>query len=103
MSTAISWLFETTVRPDGLDDYRALAKEITAENEVSEPGRRSSNGFSTVTMCTFTNAIPMPMRAVAHVGRFVENFAGRFLDLCTPTRMSVYGDATDEVKAVSIR
>jgi hypothetical protein len=42
MSTAISWLFEATVRPDGLDDYRALAKEITVENEASEP---NASGF----------------------------------------------------------
>jgi hypothetical protein len=39
--------------------------------------------------------------AVTHVGRFVENFAGRLLDLCTPTRMSVYGDTTEEVRAAT--
>jgi len=29
MSTAISWVFEAAIKPDGLDDYRALAREIT--------------------------------------------------------------------------
>jgi hypothetical protein len=28
----------------------------------------------------------------------VENFAARFLSLCTPTRMSVYGEPSDELK-----
>ena len=37
MSTAISWVFEAAVKPDGLDDYRALAQEISADNEASEP------------------------------------------------------------------
>jgi hypothetical protein len=37
--------------------------------------------------------------ALAHVQRFVENFASRFLSLCTPTRMSVYGEPSDELKA----
>ena len=36
--------------------------------------------------------------AVSHVQRFVANFAERFLSLCTPTRMSVYGEPSDELK-----
>jgi hypothetical protein len=36
---------------------------------------------------------------VTHVQRFVENFAERFLSLCTPTRMSVNGEPSDELKA----
>jgi hypothetical protein len=28
----------------------------------------------------------------------VANFAERFLSLCTPTRMSVYGELSDELK-----
>jgi hypothetical protein len=35
MSTAISWVFEAAIKPDGLDDYRALAQEISADNEAS--------------------------------------------------------------------
>jgi hypothetical protein len=35
---------------------------------------------------------------MTHVQRFVENFASRFLSLCTPTRMSVYREPSDEVK-----
>lgn len=30
--------------------------------------------------------------ALTHVQRFVENFAPRFLSLCTPTCMSRYGE-----------
>jgi hypothetical protein len=37
--------------------------------------------------------------ALAHVQRFVQNFASRFLSMCTPTRMSVYGEPSDELKA----
>ena len=28
----------------------------------------------------------------------MANFAGRFLSLCTPTRMSVYGEPSDALK-----
>jgi len=39
MSTAISWVFEAAIKPDGVDDYRALGREITADNEAAEPGQ----------------------------------------------------------------
>ena len=39
MSTAISWVFEAAIKPDGLDDYRALAREIVADNAANEPGQ----------------------------------------------------------------
>src|SRR3954451_12827218 len=39
MSTAISWVFEAAIKPDGVDDYRALGREITADNEATEPGQ----------------------------------------------------------------
>jgi xanthine dehydrogenase iron-sulfur cluster and FAD-binding subunit A len=34
-----------------------------------------------------------------HVQRFVVNFASRFIGMCTPARMSVYGDPSDELRA----
>ena len=40
--------------------------------------------------------------AVFHVQRFVENFAARFLSLCTPTRMSVCGDLSDGLKTAMV-
>jgi hypothetical protein len=39
MGTAISWVFEAAIKPDGVDDYRALGREITADNEATEPGQ----------------------------------------------------------------
>ena len=39
MSAEISWVFEASVKPDELDEYRKLATEISADNEASEPGQ----------------------------------------------------------------
>ena len=39
MSTAISWVFEAAIKPDELDEYRALAQEISADNEAAEPAQ----------------------------------------------------------------
>ena len=72
-----------------------------AENEANEPGQEVFEWFLSGHDVHIYERYSDADAAVAHVGRFVENFAGRFLDLCTPTRMSVYGDATDKVKAAT--
>ena len=98
MSTAISWVFEAAIKPDGLDDYRALAQEISADNEASEPGQTIFEWFIDDHDVHIYERYKDSAAAVFHVQRFVENFASRFLSLCTPTRMSVYGDPSDELR-----
>jgi len=98
MSTAVSWVFEAAIKPDGLDDYRALAREITADNEAAEPGQTTFEWFIDDHDVHIYERYVDSAAAVAHVQRFVANFAGRFLSLCTPTRMSVYGEPSDELK-----
>ena len=39
MSTEISWVFEAVIKPDALDEYGALAREISADNQAAEPGQ----------------------------------------------------------------
>src|SRR5690349_17818910 len=99
MSNAISWVFEAVVKPDGLDEYRALAEEITADNEASEPGQVIFEWFLDDHEIHIYERYSDADAAVAHVGRFVANYAERFLSLCTPARMSVYGEPTEELKA----
>ena len=98
MSTAISWVFEAAIKPDGLDDYRALAQEISADNEAAEPGQTIFEWFIDDHDVHIYERYVDSAAAVSHVQRFVANFAGRFLSLCTPTRMSVYGEPSDELK-----
>jgi len=98
MSTAISWVFEAAITPDGLDDYRALAREITADNEAAEPGQTIMEWFIDDYDVHIYERYVDSAAAVSHVQRFVANFAERFLSLCTPTRMSVYGEPSDELK-----
>jgi quinol monooxygenase YgiN len=99
MSTAISWVFEAAIKPDGLDDYRALAQEISADNEASEPGQTIFEWFIDDHDVHIYERYADSAAAVFHVQRFVANFVERFLSLCTPTRMSVYGEPSDELKA----
>jgi quinol monooxygenase YgiN len=99
MSTAISWVFEAAIKPDGLDDYRTLAREISADNEAIEPGQVIFEWFIDEHDVHIYERYTDSAAALSHVERFVANFADRFLSLCTPTRMSVYGEPSNELKA----
>ena len=93
MSTEVSWVFEAAVKPDSLDDLRVLAHETTADNQATEPGPLNFEWFIDGHDVHIYERYKDSAAAVFHVQRFVENFAARFLSLCTPTRMSVYGDS----------
>ena len=93
MSTEVSWVFEAAVKPDSLDDLRVLAHETTADNQATEPGQLNFEWFIDGHDVHIYERYKDSAAAVFHVQRFVENFAARFLSLCTPTRMSVYGDS----------
>jgi quinol monooxygenase YgiN len=98
VSTEISWVFEAAVKPEALDEYGALAREISADNQAAEPGQQIFEWFTDDQDVHIYERYQDSAAALAHVQRFVENFASRFLSLCTPTRMSVYGEPSDELK-----
>ena len=98
MSTEVSWVFEATVKPDSVDDYSVMAHEISANNQAAEPGQLNFEWFINGHDVHIYERYRDPAAAVFHVQQFVENFAARFLSLCTPTRMSVYGDPSDELR-----
>ena len=88
----------SAIKPDGVDDYRALGREITADNEAAEPGQMIFEWFIDDHDAHIYERYTDSAAAVTHVQRFEANFGERFLALCTPTRMSVYGEPSDELK-----
>jgi quinol monooxygenase YgiN len=98
VSTEISWVFEAAIKPDDLDEYGALAREISADNQAAEPGQEIFEWFVDGQDVHIYERYQDSAAAVAHVQRFVANFGAQFMSLCTPTRMSVYGEPSDELK-----
>ncbi len=99
MSTAISWVFEAAIKPDALDEYSAMTREISTDNQQTEPDQLIFESFIDDHDVHIYERYKDSAAALFHVQRFVENFAGQFLSLCTPTRMSVYGEPSEELKA----
>jgi quinol monooxygenase YgiN len=99
MSTEISWVFEVTVKPDALDEFSALVREVLAEDEAAEPGLRILECFIDGQDAHFYERYQDMAAALLHAQRFGENYASRLFALCTPGRLTVYGEPNDEVKA----
>ena len=78
MSTEVSWVFEAAVKLDSLDDLRALAHEITADNQATEPGQLNFEWFIDGHDVHIYERYKDSAAAAFHVQRFVENFAAAF-------------------------
>ena len=98
MSSEVSWVFEAAVKPDAVDEYAALAREITADNQAAEPGQLNFEWFLDGNDVHIYERYADSPAALLHVQRFVTNFGPRFLSMCTPTRMSVYGEPSGELR-----
>jgi quinol monooxygenase YgiN len=98
MSSEVSWVFEAAVKPDAVDEYTVLAREITDDNQAAEPGQLNFEWFLDGHDVHIYERYTDSPAAVRLVQRFVTNFAPRFLSMCTPTRMSVYGEPSDELR-----
>lgn len=99
MSENVSWLLELAVKPGELDTFRALMHEMV-ESTQAEPGTLSYEWSISDAgdVCHLYERYADPAATLAHMGSFGANFAGRFLAAATPTRLTVYGAPSDEVK-----
>jgi uncharacterized protein (TIGR03083 family) len=93
-------VFEVIVKPDALDEFGALIREIVPEDEAAEPGSRILECFIDGQDAHFYERYQDSAAALTHPQRFGENYASRLFALCTPGRVSVYGEPSEEVKAV---
>jgi quinol monooxygenase YgiN len=99
-NTQVSWVLEVAVKPDRLDAFRALMREMVASTR-GEPGALGYEWFvnddgGVVHLC---ERYVDSAAALAHLGAFGEKFAARFLAAVDPTRLTVTGTPNDEVKA----
>jgi quinol monooxygenase YgiN len=81
--------------------FQELVEELVASTK-QEPGTLIYEYFLSAdeTVLHIYERYSDSAAAVAHLKTFGEKFAGRFLELATPTRFSVYGEPSEEAKAV---
>src|SRR5439155_11181664 len=100
MSDQISWLVELAVKPDQLDNRRALTEEMV-EAARAEPGVLTYERFVSDDgrVVHLHERYSDSTAALAHLRAFEGTFAGRFLAVVERTRFTLYGAPSAEVKA----
>lgn len=101
MSETVSWNFHLSVQDGRLDDARALMSEMV-EATKREPGTVGYEWFLSGdgTACHIMEKFADSGAAAEHIANFGANFAARFLACFAPTALYVYGQPSEEVRAV---
>jgi quinol monooxygenase YgiN len=101
MDGSVSWLVELAVRPGALDAFRALTDEMVAA-AAEEPGTRIYERFVSTdgSVVHGFERFDSPAAALAHLERFGESFAERFLALVERRRITAYGAVSDGLRKV---
>ncbi|MEE9210593.1 MAG: antibiotic biosynthesis monooxygenase [Kiloniellales bacterium] len=100
MSDAISWVLELAIKDGQLDAFKALAQEMSEATQADEPGASHYEWF----ISEDGKAVHIYERyadsaaTMTHLGNFGAKFAERLLACVDPTRLTVYGDPSAEVR-----
>jgi quinol monooxygenase YgiN len=104
MNDEVSWVFEVAVKPGKIDALRTLMEEMV-ESTRAEPGALVYEWFVSDDegVVLLYERYADSAAALTHSEVFGAKFAERFLDLVEPTRFTVLGTPSDEVKAALSR
>jgi quinol monooxygenase YgiN len=95
----VAWLLELAVNPGQFDAVSALMEEMVASTRA-EPGALGYAWFvgeENRTVALYERYADSAA-VLAHLATFGERFAPRFLDSMTPTRLTVFGDPSEEAR-----
>jgi quinol monooxygenase YgiN len=101
MSDTVSWNVHMSVREGQLNDARELMTEMV-ESTRGEEGTLGYEWFLGAggTVCHLNERYADSDAAMVHLGTFGAKFVERFLECFEPTGLHVYGEPSDEVRAV---
>ena len=99
MSGTVSWNLQLSVRDNRLDGARTLMEEMV-ESTRNEKGALGYEWFLAGNVCHLQERYADSDAVVAHLGTFGEKFAERFLQHFEPTGLWVYGEPSDEARAI---
>jgi quinol monooxygenase YgiN len=101
MSRHVVWMLDMQVAPGRQAELRALMHEMATATEANEPGTLdyewslSDDG----TTCHLFERYRDCAAAEIHIATFGEQYAARFMELLTPTRVMLTGAPNDAIRA----
>ncbi|MCB1340271.1 MAG: antibiotic biosynthesis monooxygenase [Pseudooceanicola sp.] len=101
MSDIIEWVLEMKVQDGQADKVQPLLDEMVAATKADEPGALVYEYYMDVakSRCTVIERYADSDAAMVHLGNFGARFADRFLAAFAPERFTVYGPASDQLRA----
>lgn len=101
MSDVVQWVLELNIKEGKYGDFEALMAEMVAATKADEPGAHVYEWFASddKTTCHIYERYADSAAVMTHLGNFGAKFAKRFLDVLEPTRLTVYGNPSDEARA----
>ena len=102
MSTSVSWVFVSKVNAGKSDELKKLMTDMVPATKSNEPGAEIYEWFLNEDgseLHLYERYVDSAATMV-HLGNFGANYMPRFLECCTPARLHVYGEPSDDVKGV---
>ena len=100
MAAGVAWMLELAIQEGKGAELPALIEEMVEATKENEPGTLdyqwsiSADG----TACHIFERYADSGAVLVHLGTFGERFAGRFMEILAPTRFTIYGSPSQEVK-----
>jgi len=101
MSNNVSWLTELAIKPGELDNMKALMAEMIEATMANEPDTLNYDWHlnDAVDSCHIYERYSDSAAVLVHLANFGAKFADRFLGCMDFNRLTVYGNASDDVRA----
>ncbi|MCO4794239.1 MAG: antibiotic biosynthesis monooxygenase [Bacteriovoracaceae bacterium] len=100
MTENVSWVIQMNINSGKLEDFKTLMTEMVNSTNEFEPGALNYEWYlnGEGTNCHIYERYENSAATLTHLGNFGEKFAGRFMELATPTGITVYGNPSAEVR-----
>ena len=100
MSEEVTWVMEVSLPPERREELQALMEEMTTATRAEEPGCGLYDFYVSEdgTTCHILESYIDDAALLNHINRFNRNFARRMFGIVTPTKMTVYGPASDAAR-----
>lgn len=99
-SNNIHWILELDINDGQRDNFETVMKDMVAATKADEPDAMNYEWFisSDGTQCHIYERYSDSAAVMIHLGNFGAKFADRLLATVTPTRLTVYGNPSGEVR-----
>jgi quinol monooxygenase YgiN len=100
MTNNIYWLLELTINDGQIDNLNILKNDMIEATQSDEPGTLNYEWHISddSKQLHVYERYADSAATMTHIGNFGAKFADRFLAILSPTRMTVYGDPSTELR-----